>query len=353
MKKLFLTWLTLLLTMGLYANPNPPLEVYINELMFTGSSGWNMELSMYFTEYYIIDSMVIQSGTGSARVTNGNWNDLDQDYKLFYFTDQDLSKPLTINPIGDTVSVILYANYPWPVSSGFSFGNYPHAVVIAPLTGQSMARFVLGYLCNLNDSIYSLTSNPTMGLANDTTGALSTIKGIVYDMYGNPVPNETFIMDFNFMTNSTGQFSTRIYSRNQTWNTLCYQRWPGHFEKVTISPVSYSIMPDTVLNVNINLLAKIITGIPPESENTGQDFKVFPNPVKNLIMVSYSTDLGTGSDDLSLIIYDISGKQVLEKKMENSLGVANIPVDLANGMYLAALKDKGKTLGTAHFVVDK
>jgi hypothetical protein len=353
MRKILLTGITLLLTMGLYANPNPPPGVFINELMFTASSGWNMELSLYFTDYYVIDSIVVQSGIGSARIINWNINNLGQFSKLFYFTDQDLSKPLAINPIGDTVSVILYANYPWPVSSGFSFGNYPNAVVIAPSTGQSISRFVLGYLCNAHDSIYSLTSNPTMGLVNDTTGALSTIKGIVYDMSGNPVLNETFIMDFNFTTSSTGQFVTRIYSRNQTWNTLCYQRWPGHFEQVTISPVSYSIRPDTVLNVNINLLAKIITGIPPESENTGQDFKVFPNPVKDLIMVSYSTDLGTGSDDLSLIIYDLTGKKILEKWLENGLGVANIPVDFANGMYLATLKDKGKTLGTDLFIVDK
>lgn len=334
--------------MGLYANPNPPPEIYINEFMFTSSINWQMEVYFYYCDFNNFDSVCVKSSAGSARILTYNY------FMMFYITDSCLSRPLTINTAGDTISIEGYNSYYYVnVSSGFSFGNYPHSIVNAPALGQSISRFDIETHCLPYYNVYSLSLSPSMGEGNDTTGAMSSISGIVYDMYGNPVPNETFNLDFNFTTDSTGHYSTRIYSRNCTRDTLCYQQYPGQFNIVTISPLSYAIEPDTVITQTINLTSNIITGISPESENTGQDFKVFPNPVKNLIMVSYSTDLGVDSGDLSLIIYDISGKQVLDKKLENSLGVANIPSDLANGMYLAALKDKGKTLGMAHFVVDK
>jgi hypothetical protein len=353
MKKILLLGITVLLTMGLYANPNPPPEVTISKLKFTGSNSWEMTLDIFFTwgYHYNIDSVFVHSSSGSSKVIGVN---MECSMEFIYFNSQGLSAPLTINPVGDSVSVTLYCgNYPLGgVSSGFSFGNYPNAVVLAPSAGQSICLYDPMSACVGYFNIHSLT-NGQWSCQPDTTGALSTMTGIVYDMNGSPVRNEKFAMDFNFTTDAIGHYSTRIYSRIKTWDTLCYQRWPGHFEQVTISPVSYSIRPDTVLNVNINLVEKIITGIPPESENTGQDFKVFPNPVKNMITVSYSTDLGSGLNDLSLIIYDLTGKKILENWLENGLGVANIPVDFANGMYLAALKDKGKTLGTVHFVVDK
>ena len=324
--------------------------VHINEFMFTGPNSWNIELFFYYCNGVSFDSITVQSNSGTARVVYFNFN------QLIYFTDQDLSRPLTINPAGDSISITAHGYWLGNISCGFSFGNVPNPDVVAPLSGQSIERFehtncFYPYYPSLD--IFSLSNNPTIGLPNDTIGTFGTMQGIVFDQEGQPVPNVTFQMDRPFTTDATGHFSTRIYSRIFTWDTICYQRWPNNFQPVKITPISYTMVPDSSITTYIFLLSPIIVGTPPQPKKTGSDFNIFPNPVTDAITISYASDLAAEYGDLHIDIYDMNGKNVLKKDLENRLGVINIPVDLTNGIYIANLSREGKIVGSARFIVNK
>jgi|GEM_PF-3213188 len=353
MKKIILLGIATFFAIGLYSNPNPSPEIHINEFMFTGPNSWIMELRFYYDYGGTFDSITVQSNSGIAYVING--------YDCF--TELDLSQPLFINPTGD---VIVLTGYSWgcpPTSCELAFGNVSNPDVVAPLSGQSIARFESTCYCDFfypsdyPPEIFSISNNPTINpyfyVLNDTTGTLGTMQGIVFDMDGQPVPNQAFKMDYPFTTDATGHFSTRIYSRIFSWDTICYQRWPNHFSAVKLSPISYTMLPDSVITRNIHLLTPLLVGTPPQPKKAGSDFNIFPNPVTNAITISYTSDLTENSGDLHIDIYDMNGKNVLKKNLENRLGVLNIPVDLSNGIYIANLNRERKIIGSARFIVNK
>jgi hypothetical protein len=350
MKKIILLGIATFLAIGLYSNPNPFPEVHINEFMFTGPNSWSIELYFYYCNGVSFDSITVQSNSGTARVVYFNFN------QLIYFTDQDLSRQITINPSGDSISITAHSYLIGNISCGFSFGNVPNPDVVAPLSGQSIERFehtncFYPYYPSLN--VFTISNNPTMGLPNDTTGTFGTIQGIIFDLDGQPVPNVTFQMDCPFTTDATGHFSTKIYSRIFSWDTLCYQQWPNNFQPVKISPISYTMVPDSSINTYIFLLTPIVVGMSPQPKKPGSDFNIFPNPVTDAIIVSYKSDMTTDSGDMHLDIYDMNGKKVLKKDLETSLGVINIPIDFANGIYVANLSREGKIIGSGRFIVNK
>lgn len=65
----------------------------------------------------------------------------------------------------------------------YSIG-YPNSKIRTPKTGQSIAATPY-YIYDA----YSITNLPTIGLENDTTGMLGTIKGVIYDKNGLPLVN--------------------------------------------------------------------------------------------------------------------------------------------------------------------
>lgn len=350
MKKLLLSGILSLLAIGLYSNPNPDPQVYLNELMFTGTNGWNIELFFYYCELNSIDSITVHSGSGTARVINFHYG------QCFYFTDQDLSQPLAINPNGDSICIRSYRMGWIFTCHGFAFGNIQNSVVLSPKPGTSIERFEhtnCWYPYYPSIDVYTLCKHPTMGMPNDTTGTCGTVQGYVFNQSGQPVPNQAFQMDFPFTTDASGHFSTRIFSRIANWDTLCYQRWTNYFLPVKISPISYTTVPDSLISRDIFLLSPIIVGTDPRPLNRRPDFNVFPNPVNDLITLSYASNLLADPDDLNISIYDVSGKIVFSKLLENRLGVESFPLDLTNGLYLASLTEGGTVIGSARFIVSR
>jgi hypothetical protein len=349
MKKILLFGVLTFAAMGLFSNPIPDPEVHINEFAFTGSSGWNLEMYFYYCNEGMFDSITLQSGSGVARVI------IFHGGPFTYFTDQDLARPLTINPNGD---VIVLTAHSWSLgnfSCTLSFGNTVNPDVLKPSPGQSIARFEATNCLNpynSNHEIFSLSDNPTMGVANDTTGTFGTIAGTVYDLNGQPVPNQAFYMDRPFTTDANGQYYTRVFSRVYSWDTICYEKWPGHFSPVKMSPVSYSMVPDSGITRDLHLLSELLVGTPPEPKLASSVLTIFPNPVADAVVVSYSTGLTAQGVDLRIYFYDMNGKMVLEKVLENNLGVITIPFAPADGVYIAMLRNDTKILGSTRFIVD-
>ena len=352
MKKFILLGIVAFLSSGLFANPNPDPELHIGEFMFTGQGHWSLELSFYYCNVGSFSSITLQSNSGTATVTNFHSN------QSLYFTDLDLSQALTINPAGDRIVLTgIPVSYPWPLTCTLAFGNVENPDVLAPLTGQSIERFTHTNCYYPNDpplDVFTLCKSPTMGLPNDTTGCMGTMQGTMYDMNGGVIGYSTLItMDYGFSSSAQGGFSSRIFSRIYSWDTLCYHEANLQYLPAQITPVAYTMGPDSTINRDIHFLEPFLVGIKPQPKATSSALNIFPNPVKDVITVSYTSELSAEQGNLDLVVYDMNGKQVLKNNLENSIGVVIVPINLTNGIYIANLSRDGKIIGTARFVVNK
>lgn len=120
--------------------------------------------------------------------------------------------------------------------------------------------------------------------------------------------------------------------------------------------LSYIIEP---INVNVGYSANnnnqssqaIVSGIS-HSENT--DFKVFPNPARDALHVSYANTL---SGEFSFEIITLSGRSLLQKKFystgDSQEGMVTIPLyEISSGSYYVKIMDsKGATLLMKEFIV--
>ena len=347
MKKLFLFGILTFAAMGLYSNPNPPPEVHINEFRFINLSyNWQIELIFAYSDAYSYDSITVRSLTGVSRVASFSYG------SEYYFPDWDLANPISINPMGDIITVTAYHPVYGAITCSVAFGNVSDPYLTAPLIGQSIERFEPTNFIFPYTEIFSLSNHPTIGLPNDTTGTFGTMHGTIFDVNGNPVADQQFYVDHPFTTNSVGQYSTRIYSRIFSWDTISYEKWSGHFSPVQIAPISYTMIPDSGITRDIHLLSELLTGIPPGPKKAGQALTIFPNPVMHMITVSYGAGLSAAAGDLHIDIYDMNGKKMVTSTLENQLGVVNIPVNLLNGMYIAVLSGQEKNIGSARFIVN-
>lgn len=341
--------MTLLLIQGLYSNPIVLPSPYINEFqVFTGGH-WTMEVLLDTEDYFWLDSVKVQNNAGFARVNAVSFIP-DYGFFGFSFSDSDLDHSILANENGDIFTVTIY--FTWGGNSMFTnsfelrYGNVTNPHVYAPTASQSIETF-------FTQSVVTLSDNPTLGLPNDTSGTFGTVSGIVYDLNGQPVPNQSFKIDNYFTTDATGHYSTRLFSRIFTWTRIYYEKWPGHYASIALTPYTYSMKPDSLITRNINLLEDLLVGIDPGTRNPSPVLSVFPNPVKNMITISYTTDLTSTVDDPELFIYDATGKIVIHKPLMNRQGVINLPVNLPDGLYLVTLKSGNKLQGTRRFIVSQ
>jgi hypothetical protein len=345
MKTFFLFISACLITASLWANPIVPPEAHVNELYLSSANSWTMEVSILYLGNDVLTHLWLQTPGGLVEVNNftyfsGNSN--------LWFTNANLVQPVSINPQGDILTLVAhYTYYPDTITTQFAFGNVNSAIVQAPRIGQSISRQVSTPNCyNSNDGVYAIDNSPTLGMPNDTAGTCGNFSGIVYDLNNNPVQNFTFILDFPFTTDNTGHFYTRLFSRTNTYSHICYQNHDAH-----ITPVSYIMEPDSSISVDIHLLDTLMVGVEDHPGSDRPILKIFPNPVGNELISSFSTDLSANYDDLSLRIFDIAGRTVAVQPVENRLGVVKMNISLENGEYFAVLSGNGISLGHARFIV--
>jgi len=356
MKKILLLGIAILFARGLYSNPIVYPVPHINELQVYFGGHWTMEVLLGGQDYFFLDSVKVQNNAGFAKVISMSFVP-DYGYFGFYFTDYDLDHSILADETGDIFIVTLYFPYGggtvYDVSDALRYGNVTNPQVYAPTAAQSIERFWGGWCSSSGNDLFTNCNFPTPGFANDTTGTYTTMEGIVYDMDNQPVPNQQFRINNYFTTDSTGHYSTRVFSRICTIPEICYEKWPGAFYTISITPVSYATEPDTLITRNILLLDPLLVGIDPEPKQASQVLSIFPNPVKTLITISWSTDLLSTGDDPELFSCNITGKLVIHKPLTYRQGVINLPVDLPDGLYLATLKAGSNLLGTNRFIVSQ
>ena len=86
------------------------------------------------------------------------------------------------------------------------------------------------------------------------------------------------------------------------------------------------------------------------SENTLQDFVLFPNPNKGNFTVQFNS---TSNNEIKINVYDISGRRVFENNFENTgLFSQNIQLNnLQSGVYIVNVQD-GNTKEVKRIIIE-
>jgi len=198
MKNIAIVLLLLVWSMTGMANPIAP--QLFSELYFD-STGWKIEvMGMWISENNA--RIVIVSSTDSA-IMDTSFH-LSGDYPVI--TSADMDTILHINPTGDHLRIGFSSEYGLYFCNDFIFGE--KGVIAAPRSGESIA-FAGGI--EASESEYYLDDTPTLGAMNDYENSKGTIRGIVTDSSGVPIPE--VIVKYSFVnqsnaitTDEAGQF---------------------------------------------------------------------------------------------------------------------------------------------------
>ena len=295
MKRLvFLTSPILVLLLIVAVIPaNPLKETILSELLFDKDGGWHMEIGNIFSTTNL-DGWYLKSKTDSALFKNGLR--LSQ-FGFFVFSNDSLKKPLTINPLGDSISLFS----PQGRRDLLTFGKEYWKSVSAPRYGQSICQ----------DKIqFYLDNTPTLGLANDTANAMGTLRFLVQDSLGHPVSLAAIayypsleVPQVSYTSSSGAALASWVGRRMSFYvsaDGFSSQQifWTQIYPESTITiPVTLSMAPDAVKNLGISGLGSFALDNP------------YPNPFNPQVVVEYTLPRN-GVVDIS--VYDVSGKLVAE-----------------------------------------
>lgn len=372
MKKFLLIAVVFLLGIRLNANPLPPLEICIAELIFDTPDKWRLEVRFTNIEYFNIDVSDVAFAINISGETligpafsyfshSGNLLTIHSDSFNF-------SKPL--NPLGDTITIIpfqhdnsyiydsiqgkyYFANmfdFFAPIEDNLMliFGNCEGSVIQAPKIGQSIA-LCGGYYTD--DRFYTIDNTPTIGSANDNDGIFGIMQGIVYDKDSLPVANRNFkLMGINFSTDENGTYSASIYAKRSIFTSIQYDYSPSQYQFVSIDEISFEIYPDSIIERDIYLLGDIPTSISDIKQEEKFPIRFFPNPVSASGKLHYETDLPILSGNMSLHVFSLDGKLLLSHKITDTSG--DIKVPQTAGIYRITLKMDDKIIASKSIAVE-
>jgi len=381
----------MLLTLRGEARPNPiwysPPQVFISELTFNGSANWSLELEMFIPagdsnllNPAVFDSIVVSTRSGSCRLVTFPIS-LCQ---LFVVTPASFSNQLIINPDQDTVTVTTYLNpaiyiYGPVVNSHQLIYGYTGCEI--PLIGAGQSVSVRERTCG-EPLYFYLDDSPTIGAANDTTGATISVFGYLYDyrdslVTGTPdqyafafpvnvepnwVTGYTYHLPlFAFTFDSLGNYHTRLLSRSTLIHDLKYLFFAycpygaPYYRVVDCVDTSFFMQPGNVLQWNIHLTdTSFIVVIPTDPVKPPLVLSVVcsPNPVNDRGTFFISSE--TPAEEAQILIYNLQGK--LCRKFD-ILPCLKSRVDFTKdqlggaGMYIFSVMEKGQKVGSGQILV--
>ena len=249
MKK-YLLLLILILTLSLsWGNIYMP-RAHVSEILIDSVGSWTIELGFYDIDNTTIDSIRIETSTGSAMIISYTLIEggVSPNYDFIsVITNANLDNPITIDPMHDYIKIISYL----PESEYFddvAIGNYPGSVLDCIRSGESIIYLVYEQSMGYTGS-FCIDKSPTIGYGNDTCGALGSFSGKIYNPDGIvftegwfPVPQ---LHNTIIYINSDGTFSERIFSRNYNFERvdIRFQPWPYTVESYKIDAIDFCLRP--------------------------------------------------------------------------------------------------------------
>ena len=184
---------------------------------------------------------------------------------------------------------------------------------------------------------------------------MGTIKGIVYDKNGLPLSNMSdrgLIFDgdgYFFYPQSDGSYSTRYYSLENVEVWRLRYRYENVYRSVDITPISFSMQPDSVVIRDIYLTGEIATGINEINSNTESVLKIYPQPIKQSF--NYEISIPIKSLETYMIFRNINGQEMYRFLVTENKGVIVLPNNIKNGSYVLQLISNKKNYATAKLIV--
>jgi len=297
-----------------------PPQANISEIFIDSLGNWKIELG--FVDYSVdeIDSIRMETSSGSSLITNINLIPGGSAFdSIGIISACDLAYSLTINTSGDYVKITSYA---WGdiTSEYVAFGNYPGSYLDCINQGESVV-FISYIQSQGYTSGFCIDKSPTMGFPNDTTGSLCTFSGHVYDITGNPFTEGFF--SINGLQNTyvhikpDGSFSERIFSRRYSFDTIQikFGAFPYTIIEYSIEPVDFCLRPDSFHQQDI-ITTAIVEGIDKQSKEH-EIVVTSPNPFTDKISFYFRLEQNQ-VDDNSLVLYSPDGRVLQQLKLTAS-----------------------------------
>jgi hypothetical protein len=322
MKKIYTVVITLIVGLSIYANPIPVPTIEMSELFFDETDNWKIELGYNYIDPdgYTFDSIFLYSSKDTVKVPDYT---LTGEMGQFVLTIDSLNSNFRINRLGDIIKVVSYS-YGAKFEDILIFGNVSGASISYPRIGQSISKYCYRYVKD---------KSPSLGEPNDTIGMCGTIRGMVYDKYSEPVQNRIFQLDNNFEISTNGEYMTRVYSKQSTFDRINYKTGKYSMKSVSITEISYTMEPDSIIEMDIHLLDTLTTGIS-EITLVNTPITIYPNPVSINETININIDLPIFTSDIFIEISDLNGKPINRKKVYKHTSTIDVPSK--GGLYIVS-----------------
>jgi hypothetical protein len=358
MKKTVIILLFLLVSGRLFSNVAPP-QAHISEILFDSQGHWTIELSFLNYDLFLIDSMRVETSSGSSRITGFS---LSPGGGFPYFCDSialitsaNLQNPLNINPVNDYIRVISY-NYGLATIDSVSIGSFPGSYINYLLPGQSVAK-VIAVLSMGTSPSFCLDNSPEPGVCGDTIGTLGTLSGSVYDTNGS-VFTTGFIVIGNVQNltanlNPDGTYSQRVFARAYPMNSI--EHWwhdsiSWYVKVYSIEPVAPWVEPGTSVTCDIH--TKALISSTREKKSNDNSIIVYPNPFTQEVSFYLDNALKNGSAPVKIEVFDPHGATVFVSPVnQNKERIQWSPGNsLPAGYYVYRITLNGQLLKTGKLV---
>ncbi len=337
MKRILIASIGLLILIRVLANPIATPTIEISELYFDDAGQWILELwyDNIDEEEFPIDSIFLISSTDTVKLLNYTFYGING---LIVLRQDSLNSELNINPFGDSLSVVYYMPY-FNYYDVLVFGESNGAVISSPRCGQSLSKYMWNF---------SKDKSPTIGEINDTTGMCGTLSGVVYNLYDEPVADQTFMLNggTQFDTDGFGNYTLRMISKPMSFDWIYYQS--DHFLSVDIEEIAFVMEPDSSVFRDIHLLDSLLTDVD-QIPATDSPLKLFPNPLSHSDRLNYEIDLPVKTAKCRIDIYTIVGQLIVSQDLTQASG--QIELSNATGILLVNFWMENQMLSSNRIVV--
>jgi hypothetical protein len=359
MKKIISLLFITFLIQALYSNPIIVPYFYIEKFYFDENGKWKIEVNTPGK----LTEVKVSSSSGWAFLRN-----LKIMKSIFTISNDSLDSNLKINQEGDSITVtaifINRENLYDTISENIVFGNYKNSVIPKPINGQFIQRygFYESYFC-ISDS------------EGNTEG---TLHGHIYDKNNNLITKGHFCLSsYVFEVHCSGNgFKFRpgcdIYNDGTYSATLPCLRFnidtiasckkdscgpdPAYRYYIKtgnahITPINFTITPNSSINMDIHLLSDF-TSLKKDESSDFNLFKIYPNPI-NSINFRYEINVPVTSTNCSLNLFSITGQLIKIYSIKNNYGDLILPENIKNGSYFIQLQLNQKKLAGIKLLVDR
>lgn len=336
MKTFHFTLLILIFGLHIYANPIALPTIEISEVYFDEFDSWKLELAYFEAnqEEFKIDSIFISSSHGKIKLPPYEFVD---NIGLWVITKDSIDSNFSIKRYTDTIKIVYYIDES-PFEDSLIYGSHPGAFIEYPKEGQSISRYGRSFVKD---------KSPTIGTFNDTIGMCGTLSGRILDWNSEPVEGYSFQLDFDFDTSIDGEYQARVLAKSTAFSMIFYRS--GYARKsASISEISYTLEPDSAIELDIYLLDSLETGIS-KMEFDYQPVKIFPNPVSNHEKIHVSTDLPINASEIWLEVVDINGRLVGKERIIQQEKWIESPA--ISGIYIISIWNENQRLTSGRILV--